>query len=584
MKKLFRFLKPYWFFALISPLMMMGEVFADLMQPKLMSGIVDKGLQNGDMGYVVRTGALMLVIVLVGGFFGVFCAYTAATAAQSFGRDLRVHAYKKVMALSIEQTDDFTTGSLVTRMTNDISMVVEFVEMLLRMCVRAPMFFIGGALMMLTLDLSFGVVLACALPVLVAMVTFILVKATPLFGIVQKKLDKVNSVVQENVSGARVVKAYGQEDYEIGRFKGVNDELRQTNFRVLKIMALFGPVLTLVMNFAVIAIIYIGGFQISIENAGMSTGSIMAAITYVTQILMSIMMVSMMFQSVSRAMASAARINEVIDAEPVIYGGTVTEGKKDAVTIEFKDVMFRYPGTQGEPVLKDLNLKINKGETLAIIGATGCGKTSLVNLLPRFYDATEGTVLLDGVDVKEYEISALREKIGYVMQKSELFSDTVANNIRWGKPDATMEEVVEAAQTAQAADFIEGFNEQYDTFIAEKGASLSGGQKQRVSIARAMIRKPEILILDDSTSALDLVTEGKLQRALKEKLDDTTIIMIAQRIASVKQADRIAVLEEGTILHCGTHEELLQCSETYRDIYDSQMKSGAYMEGGAANE
>ncbi len=583
MKKLFRFLKPYWLFAVVSPLMMMGEVFADLLQPKLMSGIVDRGLENGDMGYVIRTGLLMLLIVLVGGFFGVCCAYTAARAAQSFGKDLRVHAYKRVMSLSIEQTDDFTTGSLVTRMTNDIAMVVEFVEMLLRMCVRAPMFFIGGALMMLTLDLSFGVVLACALPVMIVMVVFILMKATPLFSVVQKKLDKVNSVVQENVSGARVVKAYGQEEYEIERFRGVNDELRGTNFKVLKIMALFGPVITLVMNFAVIAIIYIGGFQIHIENAGMSTGSIMAAISYVTQILMSVMMVSMMFQSVSRAMASAGRINEVIDADPVISGGDVKEGNGKA-TIEFKNVSFRYPGTQGAPVLHDINLKIKQGETLAIIGATGCGKTSLVNLLPRFYDATEGTVLFDGVDVKEYDLTALREKIGYVMQKSELFSDTVANNIRWGNPEATIEEVKEAAMIAQAADFIEGFNEQYDTFIAEKGASLSGGQKQRVSIARAMIRKPEVLILDDSTSALDLVTEGKLQRALKEKLDDTTIIMIAQRIASVRQADRIAVLEDGTILHCGTHEELLQCSETYRDIYDSQMKSGAYMEGGAAHE
>lgn len=583
MKKLFRFLKPYWFFAVISPLMMMGEVFADLLQPKLMSGIVDKGLETGDMGYVIRTGVLMLLIVLVGGFFGVCCAYTAARAAQSFGKDLRVHAYKRVMSLSIEQTDDFTTGSLVTRMTNDIAMVVEFVEMLLRMCVRAPMFFIGGALMMLTLDLSFGVVLACALPVMIVMVAFILMKATPLFSVVQKKLDKVNSVVQENVSGARVVKAYGQEEYEIKRFEGVNDELRDTNFKVLKIMALFGPVITLVMNFAVIAIIYIGGFQIHIENAGMSTGSIMAAISYVTQILMSVMMVSMMFQSVSRAMASAKRINEVIEAEPVIEGGSVKEGNGKG-TIEFKNVSFRYPGTHGEPVLHDINLKINQGETLAIIGTTGCGKTSLVNLLPRFYDATEGTVLFDGVDVKEYDLSELREKIGYVMQKSELFSDTVANNIRWGNPEATLEEVKEAATIAQAAEFIEGFNEQYDTFIAEKGASLSGGQKQRVSIARAMLRKPEVLILDDSTSALDLVTEGKLQKALKEKLDDTTIIMIAQRIASVRRADRIAVLEEGTILHCGTHEELLQCSETYRDIYDSQMKSGAYMEGGAANE
>lgn len=583
MKKLFRFLKPYWFFAVISPLMMMGEVFGDLLQPKLMSGIVDNGLKNGDMGYVVRTGALMLAIVLVGGFFGVFCAYSAATAAQGFGRDLRIHIYQKVMALSIEQTDDFTTGSLVTRMTNDIAMVVEFVEMILRMCVRAPMVAIGGAVMMLTLDLSFGAVLLCALPVLVILATVILMKATPLYAVLQKKLDKVNSVVQENVAGARVVKAYGQEEYEIGRFCGVNAELRQTNFRVLKLMAMFSPIMMLVMNIAVIAIIYIGGYQISIENAGMTAGSVMAAITYVTQILFSIMMVSGMFQSVSRALASAARISEIMEAEPVITGGTKTEGMGDAA-VEFRGVSFRYPGTKGEPVLKNINLKIKKGETIAIIGATGCGKTSLVNLLPRFYDTTEGTVYVNGVDVKEYDLAALRENIGYVMQKSELFSDTVANNIRWGKPDADMDEVKDAAETAQAADFIGNFTEQYDTFIAEKGASLSGGQKQRISIARAMLRRPEVLILDDSTSALDLVTEGKLQKALKEKLDDTTVIMIAQRIASVRQADRIAVLEEGTILHCGTHEELLQCSPTYRDIYDSQMKSGAYMEGGAAHE
>lgn len=583
MKKLFRFLKPYWFFAVISPIMMMGEVFADLLQPKLMSGIVDSGLKDGAMGYVIRTGLFMLAIVLAGGFFGVFCAYTAATAAQSFGRDLRVHIYEKVMALSIEQTDDFTTGSLVTRMTNDIAMVVEFVEMLLRMCVRAPMFFIGGAIMMLTLDLSFGVVLACALPVLVVMVIVILTKATPLYSVLQKKLDKVNSVVQENVSGARVVKAYGQEEYEIDRFRGVNGELRETNFHVLKLMAVFTPIMTLVMNVAVVAIIYIGGLQIAIENAGMSVGSVMAAITYVTQILMSIMMVSNMFQSVSRALASAKRITEVMDAEPVIVGGTTAEGT-GKTAIEFKNVSFRYPGTQGEPVLKNINLKIQRGETLAIIGATGSGKTSLVNLLPRFYDVTEGAVYVDGVDVREYDLSALREKIGYVMQKSELFSDTVAGNIRWGNPEADMAEVMEAAKTAQAAEFIEGFSEQYDTFVAEKGASLSGGQKQRVSIARALLRKPPVLILDDATSALDLATEGRLQRALKEKLKDTTILMIAQRIASVRQADRIAVLEEGTVLHCGTHEELLKCSPTYRDIYDSQMKSGAYQEGGAANE
>lgn len=583
MKKLFKFLKPYWFLALVSPLMMAGEVLGDLLQPKLMAKIVDHGIESGDMGYVIRTGILMLVIVMIGGFFGVFCAYTAARAAQGFGNDLRVYSYRKVMALSIEQTDKFTTGSLVTRMTNDISMVVEFVEMLLRMCVRAPIMFIGGVMMMLTLDLSFGFVVLCALPILVASITAILMKTTPLFSVLQKKLDKVNSVVQENVSGARVVKAYGQEEYECQRFYGVNDELRSTNYRVLKMMALFGPLLTIVMNVAVIAIIYIGGYQVKIENAGMTTGAVMAAITYVTQILMSVMMISGMFQMISRSLASAGRINEVLDSEPVIIGGTKTDGVSDCA-VEFRDVAFRYPGTTGEPVLHGINLKIKKGETVAVIGATGSGKTSFVNLIPRFYDAVEGSVLVDGVDVKEYELSALRNKIGFVMQKSELFTDTVENNIRWGKNEATEEEIIEAAQTAQAAEFVEGFTEGYQTMIAEKGASLSGGQKQRLSIARALLRKPEILILDDSTSALDLVTEGKLQRALKEKFASTTVIMIAQRIASVKQADRIAVIEDGTIRHFAPHEELLKSSEVYRAIFDSQMKSGAYAEGGAAYE
>lgn len=582
MKKIFKYLKPYWFLALISPLMMMGEVIADLFQPKLMSKIVDQGISSGNMGYVIRTGLLMLLIVLVGGFFGTFCAYTAATAAQGFGRDLRIDAYQKVMSLSIEQTDQFTTGSLVTRMTNDIAMVVELIEMLLRMCVRAPMFLIGGAIMMLTLNLNFSIVLICAMPILFLLIALILSKATPLYSILQKKLDKVNSVVQENVSGARVVKAYVQEEHEINRFFQANHELRQTNYHVLKLMALFNPILTLVLNMAVLAIIYIGGFQISIENAGMTTGTVMAAITYVSQILMSIMMISNMFQSISRAVASAKRITEVMDTTPVIVGSSSSSEQKPNAIV-FHKVSFRYPDTTGDPVLHDINLEIHKGETIAVIGSTGCGKSSLVNLIPRFYDTTEGDLFIDEVNVRNYDLEKLRQKISFVMQKSELFSDTIANNIRWGKANASMEEVESAAKIAQADEFIRSFNHGYDTFIAEKGSSLSGGQKQRISIARALIRHPQILILDDSTSALDLVTEGRLQQALREQFNDTTIVIIAQRIASVKNADRIAVIEDGTIHHCAPHEELLNLSQTYRDIYDSQMKSGAYQEGGVAS-
>ncbi len=595
MKKLFRYLKPYWGYAVISPLMMMGEVLADLCLPFLMSYIVDYGIEadgltaiadSGFAAWVMRFlwgadftqmqiiltfGVMMLVITLIGGFFGVGCAYTAARAAQSFGNDLRCDVYARVMSLSIEQTDRFTTGSLVTRMTNDISMIVDFMEHLLRMFVRAPMFLIGGTVMLLLLEVRFGAVLALSVPILLVTLIVVLSRAIPMYGILQKKLDRVNSVVQENVSGARVVKAYVCEEHESKRFSRANRELCDVNYRVLKLMAITTPVLNVLMNASVIALIWIGGVRIDTGDLGMSTGTVMAGITYVTQVISSIMMVTMMFQSVSRAMASASRVREVLDTAPVIRGGAVVKTEPAPVAISMENVSFRYPTAKGRPVLQNINLEIRRGETFAVIGATGCGKTSLVNLIPRFYDATEGTVKIDGVPVSEYELGALRAKIGYVMQKSELFSDTVENNIKRGNKNATREEVRAAATVAQADGFICEFAEGYDTPVAEKGASLSGGQKQRLSIARALTRKPEILILDDSTSALDLATEARLQKAMRATLEDTTVVMIAQRIASVKNADRIAVLENGTVVACGSHEELMRTSDTYRDIYSSQM-------------
>ena len=594
MRRIFHYLKPYALLAVVSPLLMIGEVAADLCLPKLMSVIVDYGINaSGDvsesvlgstvmrivfgegsytsMQVIITFGVLMLLVVLVGGFFGVFCAYTAAKASQGLGDDLRCDAYAKVMSLSIEQTDRFTTGSLVTRMTNDITMIVEFTEMVLRMLVRSPMFFIGGTIMLCTLDLKFGFVLLCSLPIMAIMLVLVLGKAVPIFGNIQKKLDKVNSVVQENVSGARVVMAYVREDYEYELFKSANRELRDTNIKVQKLMAIMHPVLTVVMNAAVIAVILIGGFEIeNVAGSGMSAGTIMAAVTYVTQVIMSIMMVTMLFHSVSRAMASVKRVGEVLDSDPVIVSGE-RRSVGDEIAVSFKGVDFRYPYAKGRPVLHDINIDIKKGETFAIIGETGSGKTSLVNLIMRFYDATEGEVCVNGVPVKEYELSSLRSGISYVMQKSELFSGTIAENIRWGKADATDEEVAEAARIAQAEEFVNSFADKYDTYIAEKGASLSGGQKQRMSIARALVRRPEIIILDDATSALDLATEAKLRRALRDDLKDATVIMIAQRIASVKEADRIAVIENGTIKDCGSHDELMRTSETYRDIYNSQM-------------
>lgn len=597
MRKIFHYLKKYAFLAIISPLLMMGEVFADLCLPKLMTVIVDCGIGAGgdvsssalgstvmrilygegaysSMQVIITFGVLMLVVVLIGGFFGVLCAYTAAKASQGLGDDLRRDAYAKVMSLSIEQTDKFTTGSLVTRMTNDVTMIIEFVEMLLRILVRSPMFFIGGLVMLMTLDFSFGIVMLCALPVMAIMLVLVLGKAIPIYGTVQKKLDRLNCVVQENVTGARVIKAYVKEDYEYERFRSANADLKDTNIRVQRIMAVMHPVLTVVMNAAIIAVIYIGGWQIqNVGGTGMTAGTVMAAITYITQVLMSIMMVTMMFQSISRAMASVKRVNEILDTDPTIRSGELTDAE-DGVAVSFRNVSFSYPGTKGRPVLHDINIDIKRGETFAIIGATGSGKTSLVNLIPRFYDATEGEVLIDGKPIRDYDLHALRQKIAFVMQKSELFSGTIAENLRWGKETATDEEIEQAARIAQAEDFVRGFNEGYGAYIAEKGASLSGGQKQRMSIARALVRRPEMLILDDATSALDLATEGKLRAALKEKLEGTTVIMIAQRIASVRDADRIAVIDHGTIRDCGSHEELMRNSETYREIYNSQMKNG----------
>ena len=600
MRSLFRFLKPYRGYAILSPLLMMGEVLADLCLPYLMSFIVNYGIigedihQNKLAYFIMRTifgertytglqmiltfGILMLVVVLIGGFFGTFCAYTAAKAAQGFGHDLRRAAYTKVMSLSAEQTDRFTTGSLVTRMTNDVSMIVEFVESLLRMFVRSPMFFVGGTFFLLTLDVQFGVVLLISLPILVLTLALVLSRTIPLFSKVQTKLDRVNCVVQENVSGARVVKAYVRESHECDRFDAANAELRDINYRVHRLSSVIQPVVILVQNFAIIAIIYLGGNRIADGFMGMSTGNVMAAVTYTTQVLSSVMMVTMLFQMISRALACARRVREVMDCDPVIKSGTERSDAAE-VAVSLRNVSFRYPGTKGAPVLSDINLDVKKGETLAIVGATGSGKSSLVRLLTRFYDPIEGDVLVDGVNVKDWDLAALRRKIGFVLQKSELFSDTVAGNIRWGRPDATDEEVRHAAGIAQASEFIEGFSDGYGTFIAEKGASLSGGQKQRMSIARALCRRPQILILDDATSALDLATEAKLHAALREELADTTVILIAQRIASVRDADRIAVIEDGCIRHCAPHDVLMRDCEAYRDIYASQMERG-----GAANE
>lgn len=578
MTKVLSYLKKYWYFALLTPLFMVLEVSMDLVQPSLMSRIVDEGIVAGDMELIINLGIQMLIFTIVGCCGGVLSGVFGNLAAQNFSNDLRKDAFAKVMKMSFQQTDKFTIGSLVTRLTNDITACQDFVGMALRMMVRTLMQFIGGIVMVLSINASFGYILLFTLPVQIVVIILVLRKGAPLFSVVQGKLDRVNSVVQENVSGARVVKAYTRENYEAERFNKANDDLVSTNLRVQKLMALLVPILSILMNASVIAVIYIGGESVRVAAAEAQVGSIMAAITYITQILMS-MMIGMMFQQVTRAAASAGRIREVLDADPVIADGSFTADAPESGTVEFRNVSFRYPGVQSGNVLTGVNLCVNKGETVAILGATGCGKTSLVSLIPRFYDAVDGEVLVDGVNVKEYKLDDLRHKIGFVLQKSELFSETIEENIRWGNPEASDEEVRRAASIAQADEFISGFTDGYKDMITEKGSSLSGGQKQRLSIARAIVKKPEILIFDDSMSALDLATDAKLQAALREQLKGTTVIMIAQRVASVMRADKIAVIDSGRVVAFDDHAHLMQSCDVYRDIYNSQMREGAEQVG-----
>lgn len=582
--RIFKYLKKYWFFAILAPLFMVGEVWMDLLQPEKMADIVNIGLdiENPNLEFIIVTGLQMLGLVLIGGVMGILSGVFTNLAAFKYSNDMRKDVFSHIANLSFEQTNDFTTGSLVTRVANDVMQVTNIVSMSMRMMIRTLMQFVMGIYFLLKLNKEFMPVLFVALPILLVMIVIFIVKIAPLFSEVQVKVDDVNAVVQENVTGSRVVKAYTAEYKEIKRFKKANDNLYNTNWRISKLMSYLMPFVNLVFCAAMIAVIYMGGYNIT-HVGNMKVGDLTAAISYITIILNGFMMLAMFFQNIVRGIASIKRLNAVLDCEPVVKEGTIgldteilDENGEPIIletgTVEFKDVTFSYPDSSGEVVLSNINLKINKGEKIGILGSTGCGKSTLVKLIARFYDTTSGSVYIDGIDVKDYKFSALRNKVAVVLQKSELFSGTIKDNICWGKEDATMEEVEYAAKIAQADTFINGFVDKYDTYVAEKGASLSGGQKQRISIARALIKKPEILVFDDSTSALDLQTEAKLYQAINHDLKDLTIITIAQRVASVKNADKIVVFNDGTITDIGTHEELIKNSPTYIDIYNSQLK------------
>lgn len=570
-----KYLRKYWLFAILAPLFMVGEVLMDLVQPRLMSTIVDEGvlgLSNngvGSLNIVLTEGLKMIIFVIIGGTCGIMCGVFSNIASQNFGNDLRKDTFKKIMSFSFEQTDKFSTGSLITRVTNDITQLQNLIQMVMRGFVRTFMLFAGGIICMMTLNLSFGAVIACALPFVVICVVYFLSKANPLFSKLQHKLDGVNNVMQENVSGFRVVKAYVKEDYEKKRFGKSNEELVKTQLNVLMIFSYMQPIMNIILNLSIVAVIKVGGIQVAAGNV--TPGNVMAAITYVTQSLNAVMRMTNMFQTASMGIASGRRVNEVLNCEPAIKNGSYTDNPAVHGKIEFRNVSFAYPGMGDEKILDNINIVINSGETVGILGQTGCGKTSFVNLIPRFYDVTEGSVLVDDIDVREYNLKNLRKRISTALQKSEIFQSSIRDNIAWGNPDATEEQIKNAADIAQATEFISRTKEGFDTLVTQQGTSLSGGQKQRVAISRTILKDAEILIFDDSTSALDLKTEADLYSMLKDKYPETTKIIIAQRIASVKDADRIIVLDNGKISAVGTHEELLNTSEIYKDIYNSQL-------------
>lgn len=571
-----KYLKKYWLFTMLAPLFMIGEVSMDLIQPELMSHIIDDGVLGinsggvGNLDIILGTGIRMVLLVAAGGVCGVMSGVFANLSAQQFGNDVRKDTFKRIMSFSFEQTDKFSTGSLITRVTNDITQLQNFVMQCMRGFVRTSMLFIGGIVCMIGLNIQFGLVIACALPFIVICVIYFIAKSNPKFTILQKKLDKLNNIMQENVSGSRVVKAYVKEDYETERFNKANDELVGTQLDVLLLLSYMIPVMNIILNLSVVAVIKVGGIQVMDGSA--TPGNVMAAITYCSQVLNAVMRMTMIFQTASRGVASKKRIIEVLNCEPAIKDGaydgeTIVKGK-----VEFRNVSFAYPGNEGASVIEDFNLVISPGETIGILGATGCGKTSLISLIPRFYDVTKGAVLVDDVDVRDYKLEVLRDKIAVSLQKSEIFTASIADNIAWGLPDATPDNIAAAADTAQAAQFINNRKDGMQTIVSQGGHSLSGGQRQRVAIARAVIKPAEILIFDDATSALDLKTEAELYSKLGKNKKDITKIIIAQRIASVKNADRIVVMDNGKLADVGSHEQLMITSSIYKDIYDSQLK------------
>lgn len=570
MKRYGKYVKPYLSAFIIGPCLMITEVLGEIMLPKLMSMIINNGVSNRDSGYIVSIGLCMLGVAILMAASGIGGAYFSAKASICFTSDLRKDLFAKVQQFSFKNIDDYSTGSLVTRLTNDIQQIQQVMTMGLKLALRAPGMLIGALIMAFIMNAQLAVIILVVIPILTAAIAWILRTAYPRFTTMQTKLDKLNSGIQEALTNVRVIKSFVREDFEKDKFRKDNENLQKSSLDAMKIVIMTMPVMMLAMNITTLAVVWYGGNIIIAGN--MQVGDLTAFTTYIVQILMSLMMLSMVFLQSSRAMASVKRINEVMDTEIDLTDEDaarkdlrVTEGR-----VEFRNVGFSYHKDSGEMVLEQINFTAEPGQIIGIIGSTGSGKTSLVQLIPRLYDATCGEVLVDGVNVKDYSLYNLREGVGMVLQKNVLFSGTIEDNLRWGKEDASMEEIRTIADAAQADGFVTAFPQGYDTDMGQGGVNVSGGQKQRLCIARALLKKPKILILDDSTSAVDTATEAKIRECFRTTLKDTTKFIIAQRIGSVEEADQILVLDEGKIIGMGTHEELLKNCEAYQEIYYSQ--------------
>jgi ATP-binding cassette subfamily B protein len=571
--KLAYLLRPYWKEIIIGPLLMLVEVAMDLAQPRMMQKIVDVGIAQLDMSIVISTGLVMVGLALVGAFGGAGNTVFAVKVSQGFGADLRSKLFGKVQSLSFGNLDKLETGQLITRLTNDVTQVQEVILIALRILVRAPLILVGSLIMAVITSPELALILLALGPLSLGVIILVLRRAHPMFSEVQRRLDRLNTVMQENLAGVRVVKAFVRADYEQQRFENANEDLMNSTIRAMRLVAVVMPFMMLAVNLGVVSVLWFGGAQVASGN--MKVGQIMAFVNYLLHALRSLMMVSMLLIQVSRAEASADRIMEVLNSEPEVRDGSDSVSVfRPRGRVSFEHVTFSYDGDSQESVLRDINFVAEAGQSVAILGATGSGKSSLVSLIPRFYDVTEGKVKIDGMDVRRVSKEALRSIIGFVLQESVLFSGSIRDNIRYGRPDATDEEVITAAKAAQAHQFISEFPDGYDTQLGQRGVNLSGGQKQRIAIARALVNKPAILILDDSTSSVDVETEARIQDSLLALMEKCTSFVIAQRISTVLGADKILVLENGTMVAEGTHSELLKSSPIYREIYESQLGDG----------